>query len=107
MVLTHAHISLFVSEENLYHRSFSKISFKAVNRPHFHGPRSQFMQRAFLFSQTSAKRSLNVFPMGFQTLEIGLQSSLRRWFDMKHLVHHVNDTLEKSYRPYDLKIYEP
>jgi hypothetical protein len=78
--------------------------------PAFHGPkayRSQFTQRAFLFSQTSAKHDLNALPTGSQSLEMCLQSSLRRWLDMENLGDHVNDALEKLYRPYDRKNSEP
>jgi hypothetical protein len=68
------------------------------------------MQRAFLFSQTSAKHGLNALPMGSQPLEICFKPSLRRWLDMENLGDYVNlepDSLEKSYRPYDRKNSDP
>jgi hypothetical protein len=67
-----AHISLFVSEQNLHHESFSKISVKTLNRPLSHEPKAdriQFMQRAFLFSQTSMNHGFNALPMGSQPVQ--------------------------------------
>jgi hypothetical protein len=76
-----AHISLFVSEQNLHHGSFSKIFVKALNRPLF-----MWMDRGdFMSPRKSGGRIILSDPNEF-------------W---------AGDALEKLYHPYDRKNSQP